>query len=128
MPPSVISLPSAAGLLVSASAAELSPEHISAYGLILEESTPFFSMEERGVFTGELSLPDEETEAEKGSRVYDPMPKPPTYSNPPTRYQRRKDEEAHDRAMEQWEARRIHRELKAAQKRKERIQRRLREL
>ncbi len=42
--------------------AELSPEHISAYGLILEESTPFFSMEERGVFTGELSLPDEETE------------------------------------------------------------------
>lgn len=70
----------------------------------------------------------EETEAEKGSRVYDPMPKPPAYSNPPTRYQRRKDEEAHDRAMEQWEARRIHRELKAAQKRKERIQRRLREL
>ena len=42
--------------------AELSPEHISAYGLILEEGTPFFSMEERGVFTGELSLPDEETE------------------------------------------------------------------
>ena len=43
-------------------AAELSPEHISAYGLILEEGTPFFSMEERGVFTGDLSLPDEETE------------------------------------------------------------------
>ncbi len=70
----------------------------------------------------------EETEAEKGTRAYDPMPKPPTYSNPPSRYQRRKDEEAHDRAMEQWEARRIQRELKAAQKRKEHIQRRLRNM
>ena len=70
----------------------------------------------------------EETEAETGPRTYDPMPRPPTYREPPTRYQRRKDEESYARAMEQWEARRIHRQLKAAQKRKERIQRKLREL
>lgn len=44
--------------------AELGPEHISAYGLILEEGTPFFAMEVRGDFTGALALPDEETERE----------------------------------------------------------------
>ena len=70
----------------------------------------------------------EETEAEKGSRVYDPMPMPPTYQARPTRYQRRRNDEEYDRALEQWEARLLHRELKAAQKRKERIQRRLRKL
>lgn len=69
----------------------------------------------------------EGTEAERGARVRDPMPRPPTYREPPTRYQRRRDEESYDRAMEQWEARRVQRELRAAQKRKERIQRRLRE-
>lgn len=36
----------------------LSPEHISAYGLILEEGTPFFKMRDR------LPLPDEECEAD----------------------------------------------------------------
>ena len=41
---------------------ELSPEHVSCYGLILEEGTPFFVMEEKGLFTGNLSLPDEELE------------------------------------------------------------------
>lgn len=68
----------------------------------------------------------EDTEAELGPRAYDPMPRPPTHRGRPTPYQRRRDEEAYDRAMEEWEARRAHRELKAAQKRKERIQRRLR--
>ncbi|MDO4803665.1 MAG: radical SAM family heme chaperone HemW, partial [Lachnospiraceae bacterium] len=38
----------------------LSPEHISAYSLIIEEGTPFFDMRERG----ELDLPDEEEERE----------------------------------------------------------------
>ena len=38
--------------------AELSPEHISAYSLIVEEGTPFAAMAERG----ELPLPEEETE------------------------------------------------------------------
>lgn len=70
----------------------------------------------------------EETEAEKGSRAFDPIPRRPTYADPPTRYQRRRDEDFYDRAMEQWEARRIERQLKAAQKRKERIRRKLREL
>lgn len=70
----------------------------------------------------------EDTEAEKGSRVFDPMPRMPLYAEPPTLYQRLRDEEAHDRAMEEWEARRIQREVKAAQKRKERIQRKVRQL
>ena len=38
--------------------AELAPEHISAYSLIVEEGTPFAAMAERG----ELPLPEEETE------------------------------------------------------------------
>ncbi len=41
-------------------ALEPSPEHISAYSLIVEEGTPFFEMQERGV----LELPDEETDRE----------------------------------------------------------------
>lgn len=67
----------------------------------------------------------EDTEAEKGSRVFDPMPRRPAYAEPPTPYRRARDEEAYDRAMEDWEARRIQRELKAAQKRKERIRRKM---
>ncbi len=70
----------------------------------------------------------EETEAETGSRAVDPMPRRAFYATKPTNYQRLKDEDEYDRAMEDWEARRIHRELKAAQKRKERIQRKLRQL
>ena len=38
--------------------AELAPEHISAYSLIVEEGTPFARMAERG----ELQLPEEDTE------------------------------------------------------------------
>ena len=70
----------------------------------------------------------EDTEAEKGAHIIDPMPRMPTYAEPPTLYQRLRDEEAYDKAMEEWEARRIQRELKAAQKRKERIQRKVRQL
>ncbi len=40
------------------SAAELGPEHISAYSLIIEEGTPFFQMQKKGM----LDLPDEEEE------------------------------------------------------------------
>lgn len=43
-----------------AHAAELRPEHISCYSLILEEGTPLFDEYERG----ELELPDEDTERE----------------------------------------------------------------
>ena len=41
-------------------AVSLSPEHISAYSLIVEEGTPFFRMRQ----AGKLALPDEETERE----------------------------------------------------------------
>ena len=40
-------------------ATDLAPEHVSAYGLSIEEGTPFFRMEERG----ELPLPGEEEAA-----------------------------------------------------------------
>lgn len=69
----------------------------------------------------------EDTEADRGSRAFDPMPRRPTYQVPPTLYRKLRDDEEYTRAMEEWEARRIHRELKAAQKRKERISRKLRE-
>ncbi len=39
-------------------ALKLSPKHISAYSLIVEEGTPFYQMDEKG----ELELPDEDTE------------------------------------------------------------------
>lgn len=39
-------------------AADLKPEHISAYSLIVEEGTPFFDLRK----AGKLDLPDEETE------------------------------------------------------------------
>ena len=40
--------------------AEMGPEHISAYSLIIEEGTPFFDLRERGL----LDLPDEDSERE----------------------------------------------------------------
>lgn len=43
--------------------ANLGPEHISAYSLILEEGTPFYRMR------GSLSLPDEETERQMYERT-----------------------------------------------------------
>jgi oxygen-independent coproporphyrinogen III oxidase len=42
-----------------------SPEHISAYGLTIEEGTPFHDME----LSGELTLPEEETAAEMFERT-----------------------------------------------------------
>ncbi|MCR5294228.1 MAG: radical SAM family heme chaperone HemW [Lachnospiraceae bacterium] len=39
-----------------------SPEHISAYSLIIEEGTPFYEAYARGAFSGRYALPDEETE------------------------------------------------------------------
>lgn len=47
--------------------AELSPEHISAYSLIVEEGTPFY--EAYGSETGRKLLPDEETEREMYHRT-----------------------------------------------------------
>ena len=70
----------------------------------------------------------EETEAEKSTRVIDPMPKRPVYRETPTRYQRLKDEEAYDAEVEAWVAKRYHRKVKAAQKRKERIMHKLKTL
>ena len=70
----------------------------------------------------------EDTEAEKSTRVFDPMPKRKVYTEPPTRYQRMKDEDEYDKAMEAWVAKRYQRKCKAAQKRKERIMRKLREM
>ncbi len=65
-----------------------------------------------------------ETEAETESMA-DPMP-----SMPPTRgmseYQRAKATDEHDRAMERWLATYYRRRVKAAQKRKERIEKKLR--
>lgn len=41
------------------------PEHLSVYSLIVEEGTPFYQMEQTGVFAaGEMRLPDEELERE----------------------------------------------------------------
>ena len=42
--------------------ADLGPEHISAYSLIIEEGTPFYEADATGEFCGKLALPDEETE------------------------------------------------------------------
>lgn len=67
----------------------------------------------------------EETEAEIGSRAVDPMPLPPRRHEGSTRYQIAKDEDEYQIALEQWEARRVHRQVKSAQKRKERMRRKL---
>ncbi len=41
------------------------PEHLSVYSLIVEEGTPFYQMEQEGLFAaGEMRLPDEELERE----------------------------------------------------------------
>jgi len=45
-------------------AAALSPEHISAYSLILEEGTEFMRLMRAGKFSGKYALPDEDTERE----------------------------------------------------------------
>lgn len=68
----------------------------------------------------------EQTEAETGARTYEPRPRAPRLDATATYYQRMRAEESHDIALEQWETRRMEREVKAAQKRKERIARKLR--
>ena len=67
----------------------------------------------------------EATEAETGSRP-DPMPRSPKTEGMDA-YERARAEEEHDEAMEQWAARYLMRQVKAAQKRKERIQRKVEE-
>lgn len=63
----------------------------------------------------------EETEAETSSRI-DPKPKPPALPPGASYYRRAKAEEAHDLAVEAWAIKNIKREIKAVQKRKERIE------
>lgn len=70
----------------------------------------------------------EQTEAETGARTREPRPRAPRLDATATYYQRMRAEEAHDIALEQWETRRMEREVKAAQKRKERIAHKLRKL
>lgn len=63
----------------------------------------------------------EKTEAETESRI-DQKPKPPAIPSDASYYRRMKTEEQHDRAVEAWAIRNIKREIKAVQKRKERIE------
>lgn len=76
-----------------------------------------------------LSAPDratyERTEAQRETRG-DPMPATPRTSGMGA-YERARAEEAHDMAMERWQAARLRRLLKAAQKRKERVSKKVRE-
>lgn len=73
----------------------------------------------------ELRATYEETEAETGPRVADPMPRPPRREGDATRYQLDRDEDEYRIALEQWETRRAQRRVKSAQKRKERMRRKL---
>lgn len=76
-----------------------------------------------------LSAPDratyERTEAKRETRC-DPMPASPRTAGM-TAYERARAEERHDIAMERWQAARLRRLLKAAQKRKERVSKKVRE-
>lgn len=63
----------------------------------------------------------EETEAETASRI-DPNPTPPAIPRGASYYRRMKAEEQYDRAVEAWAVKNIKREIKAVQKRKERIE------
>ncbi len=65
----------------------------------------------------------DDTEAETASSA-DPMPRMPDTSQM-GRYERARAEEAHEVAVEDWLARNLRRQIKAAQKRKERIQKKL---
>lgn len=80
---------------------------------------PLLTAEDRATY--------EDTEADLGGRVHEDMPttgpKPAPNATPA---ELMAYEDAQCEAMAEWEARRIHRELKAAQKRKERIARKAR--
>ena len=69
----------------------------------------------------------EETEAETESRI-DPKPKPVETPPGASYYRRAKAEEQHDLAVEAWAIGNIKREIKAAQKRKERIEKKVNSL
>lgn len=69
----------------------------------------------------------EETEAETESRI-DPKPKPPDIPPEASYYRRAKAEEAHDLAVEAWAIKNVKREIKAVQKRKERIEKKVKTL
>ena len=75
-----------------------------------------------------LKIPPEErnlyekSEALRQSYVFDPMPDKPTYTGKPSRYRLLKDADEYDRAMEEWLIKGLWRKVRAAQKRKERIE------
>ena len=76
---------------------------------------PLLSPADRAVY--------ERTEAQRETRG-DPMPSAPRTAGM-SAYERARAEERHDMAMERWQAARLHRMLKAAQKRKERVSRKV---
>lgn len=67
----------------------------------------------------------ERTESERESRA-DPMPRPASTEGMDA-YERARAAEEHDAAMEQWAAAYLRRRVKAAQKRKERIEKKVRD-
>lgn len=78
-----------------------------------------------------LVAPDEReayarTETSLGGRTFDPMPDIPAIPEDATEVERAAYEDARCAAMAEWEARNLHRQIKAAQKRKERIARKAR--
>lgn len=80
------------------------------------ELLPLLSAEDRATY--------ERTEAQRETRG-DPMPSAPRTAVM-TAYERARAEEAHDIAMERWQAARLKRLLKAAQKRKQRVAKKVR--
>jgi hypothetical protein len=79
---------------------------------------PLLPIEERDKY--------EQTEAETESR-HDPMPKAPNTSGL-SFYEKQKAEEAHAIAIEEWVSANLRREIKAAQKRKERIEKKVKSM
>ena len=69
----------------------------------------------------------EETEAERGSRA-DQMPKPPSVPSDATYYERMRAMEAWEIEVEHARIRNLEREIKAAQKRKERIEKKVKSM
>jgi hypothetical protein len=85
----------------------------------IADMLPLLTAEDRATY--------EDTESDLGSRVHDDMPTPSPKPAPnATPAELMAYEDARCEAMADWEARRIHRKLKAAQKRKERIARKAR--
>ena len=63
----------------------------------------------------------EETEAETSTRKYDPMPSAEMVSSDADAVERMRAEDKYLTDMAEWQAKRLHRQVKAAQKRKERM-------